>query len=212
MPLNWDAGRTAGGREPILPTAGGDDPKDWQCGVSEAGFSQDRWAPYAGPGHWNDPDMLVVGYVGWGKGLHRTKLTPDEQYAHLSMWCMLSAPLMMGGDMELLDDFTLGLLSNDEVLALDQDALGIQATRVAAVRGVDVYVKPLEDGSKAVGFFNRDSQAETVRFNKFNYSGFTGKQHVRDLWRQKDLPDIEKSITVSIPADGVILLRLTPVP
>jgi alpha-galactosidase len=183
---------------------------DWRYGVSEIGFSQDRWAPYAGPGHWNDPDMLVVGYVGWGPDLHLTHLTPDEQYTHISMWCMLSAPLLIGCDMDRLDDFTLNLLSNDEVLALDQDALGIQAVRVATVGSIDVYAKPLEDGSKALGFFNRGDTAAQTDFDKLPHIGCEGRQHVRDLWRQRDLPDANGSLPVAVPAHGVLLLKLTP--
>jgi alpha-galactosidase len=183
---------------------------DWQYGVSEIGFTQDRWVPYAGPGHWNDPDMLVVGYVGWGPALHQTKLTPDQQYTHISLWCLLSAPLLIGCDMERLDPFTLNLLTNDEVLALNQDALGKQATRVAAVGPVDVLLKELEDGSKALGFFNRAPQAETIVFNKLGRIGLAGKQHVRDLWRQQDLPDAKDVLRPTIPAQGVLLLKLTP--
>ncbi len=99
--------------------------------VGGLGFLQDNWAPYAAPGHWNDPDMLVVGVVSVGSALHPTRLTPDEQYTHLSMWCLLSAPLLIGCDMDKLDDFTLNLLTNDEVLAVDQDALGISAREVS---------------------------------------------------------------------------------
>jgi len=100
----------------------GDIRDTWQS-VSGIGFSQDRWAPFAGPGYWNDPDMLVVGMVGWGTP-HPTKLTPDEQYTHISLWCLLSAPLLLGADLDKLDDFTLSLLTNDEVLAVNQDSLG----------------------------------------------------------------------------------------
>jgi alpha-galactosidase len=196
------------------------DSKFWQYGVSEIGFSQDRWTPYGGPGHWNDPDMLVVGYVGWGH-LHPTGLTADEQYSHISLWCLLSAPLLIGCDLERLDSFTINLLSNDEVLALDQDALGKPATRVATYGPVDVYLKDLEDGSKALGFFNRDSTAQTISFNKLHFLGFNTKQHVRDLWRQKDLPDLaapfEKDvggplvepIKMTLPAHGVMLYKLS---
>ena len=183
---------------------------EWRYGISEIGFSQDRWAGYAGPGHWNDPDMLVVGYVGWGPDLHPTKLTPDEQYSHISLWCMLSAPLLIGCDMERMDPFTLNLLTNDEVLALNQDALGKQATRVATVGPVDVYLKELEDGAKALGFFNRGRQTETVDFNKLGRIGIPGKQHVRDLWRQKDLPDTAGTLNVTVAPHGVVLLRLNP--
>ncbi len=106
-------------------------PPDYHHGVGEIGFLQDNWAPHAGPGHWNDPDMLVVGVVSVGSAMHPTRLTPDEQYTHISMWCLLSAPLLIGCDMDKLDDFTRSLLTNDEVLAIDQDALGIQARQVS---------------------------------------------------------------------------------
>jgi alpha-galactosidase len=184
----------------------------WQYGVSEIAFSQERWAPFAGPGHWNDPDMLVVGYVGWGPQLHATQLTPDEQYTHLTMWCMLSAPLLIGCDLERLDPFTLNLLTNDEVLAVDQDALGRQAVRVATCGAVDVYLKDLEDGSKAIAFFNRDSLPQTLAFNKLPYLGFGPGLHVRDLWRNRDLPALadpaKEPLAITIAAHGAELYRL----
>jgi len=184
-------------------------------GVSEIGLSQDRWAPQAGPGHWNDPDMLVVGYVGWSAHLHPTRLTNDEQYSHISLWCLLSAPLLIGCDLERLDPFTLNLLTNDEVLAIDQDALGKQAVRVAAAGPVDVFVKDLEDGSRALGFFNRDSGTRTFSFSKLRQLGFATRLHIRDLWRQKDLPDIPDSgkgdLPMAIPAHGVMLYKVTPI-
>ncbi len=183
---------------------------DWRYGVSEIGFTQDRWVPCAGPGHWNDPDMLVVGYVGWGPQLHATKLTPDEQYSHISLWCLLSAPLLIGCDMDRLDPFTLNLLANDDVLALDQDSLGKQAKRVAAVGALDVFLKELEDGSKALGFFNRGDKERTFAFNKLAAVGIVGKQHVRDLWRQKDLPDATGKVEVAVRPHGVVLLKFSP--
>ena len=128
------------------------DIRDTWKSVSGIGFRQSSWAPFAGPGHWNDPDMLVVGYVGWGKP-HPSQLTPDEQYTHISLWSLLSAPLLLGCDMPKLDAFTLSLLTNDEVLDVDQDPLGKQATRLDGE--AEVWVKDMEDGSKAVGLFNR---------------------------------------------------------
>ena len=182
---------------------------DWRYGVSEIGFAQDAWASFAAPGHWNDPDMLVLGWVGWGPQLHRTHLSGDEQYSHISLWCLLSAPLLIGCDLDRLDPFTLNLLSNDEVLAIDQDALGRQAQRCATLGGIDVFRKELEDGGTALGFFNRGAAAETQHFNKLSKIGLPGKNHVRDLWRQQDLPDAEGAITVSVPAHGVLLLKFT---
>jgi len=185
----------------------------WQFTVSGIAFSQDRWAPYAAPGHWNDPDMLVVGYVGWGNP-HLTHLTPDEQYTHITMWCMLSAPLLIGCDLDRLDPFTLNLLSNDDMLAIDQDALGKQSVRVATDGSVDVYLKDLEDGGKAVAFFNRGSGSESIDFNKLNFIGINGPQHVRDLWREKDLPDIANRFgeifKVTVAAHSAELFKFTP--
>ena len=189
-------------------------PKPWQHGISEIAFIQDFWAAFAGPGHWNDPDMLEIGYVGGGPDLHPTCLTPDEQYTHLTMWCLLSAPLLIGCDLERLDPFTLNLLLNDEVLALDQDALGKQAVRVATFGPVDVYLKELEDGSRALGFFNRASAPQSIEFKTSDTLGFKSPLHVRDLWRQINLPDIadpsKDALKTTIPSHGAQLYKLTP--
>ena len=187
----------------------GDIGDNWDV-VSRIAFSGDRWAPFAGPGHWDDPDMLVVGYVGWGPALHMTGLTPDEQYTHISMWCMQSAPLLIGCDMEKLDPFTLGLLTNDEVLAVDQDALGKQAVRVNTIGSVDVYLKELEDGSRVVGFFNRGPQVETADFDKLAGLGMPGALLARDLWSQKDLGNVEGVIRATINSHGAVPIKLTP--
>ena len=149
--------------------------------------------------------------VGWGTKLRATHLTPDEQYSHVSMWCLLSAPLLIGCDLEQLDPFTLGLLSNDEVLALDQDALGKQAVRVAAIGQVDVFAKDLEDGLKALGFFNRGGDVAKINFNKLGYIGLSDVCHVRDLWRQTDLPDAKDALKLTIQPHGVVLLKMSPV-
>jgi alpha-galactosidase len=180
-------------------------------GVATIGFNQDKLAPFSKPGNWNDPDMLVVGRLGWGK-LHPSRLTPDEQYSHISLWCMLSAPLLIGCDMTKFDDFTLNLLSNDEVLALDQDALGKQATCVVTNGDVRVYEKELEDGGRALGFFNLGSTPVNLDFNQLAQIGFNGKSHVRDLWRQIDLPDVDAAngiLKMTIPVHGVMLYKLT---
>lgn len=184
---------------------------DWRFGVSEIGFAQERWAPFAGPGHWNDPDMLVVGKVGWGPHLHPTNLSPNQQYSHISLWCMLAAPLLIGCDLEQLDEFTRNLLTNDDVLAVQYDALGKQAVRVATIGGVDIFQKPLEDGSVALGFFNRGKTVENFTFNKLNRIGLPGTVKVRDLWRQQDLPDSTGSLTLEVPAEGVVMLKLRSV-
>ena len=105
--------------------------------------------------------MLVVGWVGWGPALHPTHLTPNEQYTHISLWSLLSAPLLIGCDLTKLDDFTLNLLTNDEVLEVNQDPLGRQARRVFKRDDVEVWAKPLEDGSSAVGLFNVGEDEQT---------------------------------------------------
>ena len=185
----------------------GDISANWQS-VRNLGFSQDRWQKYASPGHWNDPDMLEIGV----KRQDQPGLTPDEEYAHMSLWCLLSAPLLLGCDMSKANNFTLSLLSNDEVLALDQDALGKQATCVINHGDVRIYEKDLEDGGHAIGFFNLGSAPVELQFNEFAKLGLTGKQHVRDLWRQKDLADVEAAngvLPLTISIHGVLLYKLT---
>jgi alpha-galactosidase len=204
----------------------GDIRDTWES-MASIGFSQNRWAPFAAPGHWNDPDMLVVGWVGWGPQLHYSKLTADEQFTHISLWSLLSAPLLIGCDMDRLDPFTISLLTNDEVLAIDQDALGKQATLVAT-QGDDVVVrrnnkpntkpqsfpagqvwlKELEDGSRAAGFFNLSDKPMKVKAD-FAALKLDGKQVVRDVWRQKDLGTVGNSYEAEVAPHGVVLVKFT---
>ena len=184
----------------------------YHTGISEDGFALGAWAPYTGPGGFADADMLVVGRISMAKWIRQTRLTPDEQYSHISLWAMLSSPMIIGADLEHLDSFTLSLLSNDEVLDVDQDALGKPADRLATIGGVDVFVKDLEDGSHAVGFFNRSDAPTHYIFNKLDRIGLSGIQHVRDLWRQKNLPDAESIIPIDVPAHGVLLYKFTTGP
>lgn len=179
--------------------------------MSGIGFKQDEWTPFSGPGHWNDPDMLVVGWVGWGPKLHATRLTPDEQYTHLSLWCLLSAPLLIGCDLEKLDDFTLSLLTNDEVLEINQDTLGKQAVQVGGQGEGKVYAKTLDDGSLAVGLFNL-SPAPMKVTAVWPELKRTGKQRVHDLWRQQDLGVFEEKFEAMVASHGVVFVRLFPSP
>ena len=186
--------------------------------MSGIGFSQDICSPYAGPGHWNDPDMLVVGRVGWGPTLHESRLSPDEQYTHISLWCLLSAPLLLGCDLSNLDDFTLGLLTNDEVLTVNQDPLGKQAIKIVGADNYQVWSKELENGALAVGIFNTGTKSPVEAFNwdgeiskqNINISwdelGIEGKQLVRDLWRQKDLGEFNDIFETQVPYHGVTLV------
>jgi alpha-galactosidase len=175
------------------------------------GFKQAGHEKYAGPGHWNDPDMLVVGKVGWGPHLHPTRLTPSEQYTHISLWCLLCSPLLIGCDMADMDPFTLNLLTNDEVLDVSQDPLGKQAAPVSQSGGLEVWAKNMEDGSKAVGLFNRGRVIANVRAD-FAGLGLHGKQIVRDLWRQQDLGAVEGKFETAVAAHGVVLVRIRPAP
>ena len=178
----------------------------WES-VSEIGFSQDKWASFSGPGHYNDPDMLVIGTVGWGQP-RPTRLTSDEQYTHMSLWCLLSAPLLLGCDLEHLDPFTVGLITNDEVLDIDQDSLGQQATRVGGVGKTIVYAKRLDDGSLAVGLFNRGEASAKIAVN-WSELGIDGPRRIRDVWRQNDLGLFSEKFEAVVSRHGVVLVRIS---
>mgnify|MGYP000013798955 FL=1 len=185
------------------------DIKDTWESMSRLGFNQTKWAAYTGPGHWPDPDMLVVGMVGWGPRLHYTKLTADEQYTHISLWALLSAPLLIGCDMAQLDDFTISLLTNDEVIEVNQDPLGKQGTVVVEKGTIVIYAKPMEDGSMAVGLFNRGETYEEATIT-WKHLGMRGEQKVRDLWRQQDITTSDKEFTTNIAPHGVRLIKIYP--
>jgi alpha-galactosidase len=201
----WEWGESVGGN--CWRTTG--DINDSWGSMSGIGFAQAGHEKFAGPGHWNDPDMLVVGMVGWGR-LHPTKLTPNEQYTHISLWCLLNSPLLIGCDMAQLDEFTLNLLTNDEVLDVNQDPLGKQARRVTKNEDLEVWAKEMEDGSLAVGLFNRGELESTVAA-KWSDLGISGKQTVRDLWRQKDLGQFDDQFSATISRHGVVLVRIIPI-
>ena len=160
---------------------------------------------YGGPGGWNDPDYLLLGYLWAG----RTRLSPQAQYSHVSLWALVAAPLIFAGDITRLDDCTLSLLCNDEVIEVDQDPLGKPGRRVAKSGDQEVWARPLEDGSLAVGLFNRGEEQATVTA-KWSDLGVQGKQRVRDLWRQKDLGTMDGQFSAPVPSQGVELIRLWP--
>ena len=198
----WEWGAEVGGN--CWRTTG--DITDTWSSMSRIGFGQAGHERYAGPGHWNDPDMLVVGYVGWSAKVRPTRLTPNEQYTHITLWCLLCSPLLIGCDMTKLDDFTLNLLSNDEVLEVSQDPLGRQAARVARNGTTEVWAKNMEDGSKAAGLFNLGEEDAPVTAS-WSELGLTGKQTVRDLWRQVDLGRFTGQFQTTVPRHGVVLVR-----
>jgi alpha-galactosidase len=172
-------------------------------------FAQEKWRTFSRPGHWNDPDMLVVGLVdvGHGVNLHPSRLTPNEQYTHISLWCLLSSPLLIGCPIERLDPFTMNLLTNDEVLELDQDELGKQAAQTIVDGRKQVYLKELADGSHAIGLFNLADAPQEVSAT-WDDLKLAAPKRVRDLWRQKDLTADPARITAIVPRHGVVLVRV----
>jgi alpha-galactosidase len=202
----WNWGEKAGGNSWRTTNDIND---SWKSMVSNAsrgiGLSK-----FAGPGHWNDPDMLVIGNVGWGATQHPTHLTPDEQYFHISMWALQGAPLLLGCDLTHLDPFTLGLLTDDEVIDVDQDPLGKVASVVAngdEEALIQVWARPLEDGSLAVGLFNASDKPEkgSIRWADLQIKG---PHIVHDLWRQKDLGAFTDKFETDVPAHGVVLVQI----
>lgn len=186
---------------------GGDIRDNWKSLKSRL-LTQDKWAPFARPGHWNDPDMMIVGWLGWGKILRPTQLTPDEQYSHVSAWCLQSVPLLLGCAITKMDKFTLSLLTNDEVLAVNQDPLGKQAVVVSKEDSCGVLAKDLYDGSKAVGLFNITDGISRKMTIKWSDLGLKGNYIVRDLWRQKDLGTFQGSFTAEVNPHGVVMVRI----
>jgi alpha-galactosidase len=171
-------------------------------------YSSNKLHLYGGPSGWNDPDYLLLGYLSNWKGQTvPTPLTPNEQYTHVSLWAIVAAPLIFSGDMTRLDDFTLSLLTNDEVIEVDQDPLGKPGYRASRDEDVEVWVRELADGSRAVGLFNRGEFESTVTA-QWKDVGVSGKQRVRDLWRQQDAGFFEGAYTATVPRHGTVLLRL----
>ncbi len=185
----------------------GDITDTWES-ISTIGFGQYKCSPYAEPGRWNDPDMLVVGWVGWGPDLRYTRLDPDEQYTHISLWCMLSSPLLLGCDLTRLDPFTLNLLTNDEVLAINQDPLGQQATRIFHNEDYEVWSKDLADGRKAVAVFNKTKRVLPVPVS-FNSLCLEGKWMLRDLWTKQDLGLVRNHFELRTRPHGSRMVTLT---
>jgi len=179
-------------------------------GFYNIAFSNARHDEYAHPGAWNDPDYILIGWVGDAHGMgegKKTTLTPNEQYSYMSMWSLMAAPLIFSGDMAKLDPFTLNILCNSEVIAVDQDTLGRQAKILRQTGTEFVLVKELEDGSKAVGLFNLAAHPAKLTVS-WNDLGISGKQMVRDLWRQKDLGKFRKEYAAEVPRHGVAFIKI----
>jgi alpha-galactosidase len=185
-------------------------PGDMGASIFRIGFAQNGLELWAGPGHWNDPDYLLLGWVtNWNGTMAPTELTPNEQYSYMSLWSLLASPLILGGDITRLDEFTLNVLCNDEIIEVNQDRLGRQGRRVAEGEDQQVWSRDLEDGSKAVGLFNTGEFAASVTA-RWSDLKIRGKQKVRDLWRQRELGTMDGEFSASIPSRGVVMVRMWP--
>lgn len=171
---------------------------------------QDGLREYAGPGHWNDPDMMEVG----------NGMTVNEDRAHFSMWCMLAAPLIAGTNIQKASDETIEILTNDEAIAINQDKLGIQGFKYSENDSLEIWYKPLEHGDWAVCFLNRDSIDHSVNFDWQKTSvidDFAKRETnfaktiytVRDVWKHTDLAKTDKTLVAVIPSHDVLMLRLS---
>lgn len=194
--------------------------KCWGGGVIVNLDMQQGLEKYAGPGHWNDPDMLEVGNGG---------LTESENRAHFSLWCMLAAPLMAGNNLGNMDLSTKNILTNTEMIAIDQDKLGKQGFKIRDYGQLEVYLKPLANGEFAICFFNRISQPVNIEFNwktlelqasqggtpllmvpeiERNDYTFSSTYNLRDLWQKKEVGNTSKPYKYAIPAHDVVVLKL----
>ena len=192
----WEWGESVGGN---LWRTTGDISDDYDT-MAKIGFGQAGHEKYAGPGHWNDPDMLEVGNGG---------MSEDEYRTHLGLWAILAAPLIAGNDLTRMTPFTVDMLTNREVIAIDQDPLGKQGYPIIQEGPFEVWIKPMVDHSVAVGLFNRSKEEDKMNV-KFSDLGISGAAHVRDVWLRKDLSVFHETFSAYVPKHGVVLLRISP--
>ena len=178
--------------------------------VYEVALENAKHREFSKPGSWNDPDYIQIGYIGNVENPTLCPASPNEQYAFMSLWCLMASPLFYSGNMSLLDEFTINVLCNPEVIEVDQDSLGECGQVIHLNKDAFVMVKRMEDGTKAVGLFNRGT-ADAEVTAKWSDLGVTGKQTVRDLWRQKDLGQFEDHFKATVGPRGVVLVRVSPV-
>lgn len=190
----WDWAASAGAD--LWRTTG--DVKDNYSRMIAIGFAESGLERFAGPGHWNDPDMLEVGNGG---------MKDNEYRMQMGLWSLLAAPLLAGNDLTKMSPETLAILTNSEVIAVDQDRLGLQAHRVWEEGPLEIWMKPLADGSKAVGLFNREQGTlkMTVRFRDI---GVAEAAAVRDVWGSKDLGVFHGSFSADVGEHQMMLLKI----
>jgi alpha-galactosidase len=189
----WEWGTEVGGN--LWRTTG--DIDDTYRRMEEIGFSQAGLSKYAGPGHWNDPDMLEVGNGG---------MKEEEYRQHMTLWVILAAPLLAGNDLSKMSPETLALLTNKEVIAVDQDPLGKQGDRVSAQGPTEIWTKPLSGGAKAIALFNRAESDKPITLD-LKEAGVSDHAKLRDLWRGKEVEATDGKYTVTVPRHGAVLLK-----
>jgi alpha-galactosidase len=190
----WQWGAEVGGN--LWRTTG--DIEDKYTSMAYIGFGQNGLEQYAGPGHWNDPDMLEVGNGG---------MSTDEYRTHMSLWAILAAPLLAGNDLTKMDASTIELLTNREVIAIDQDPLGKQGRRIWQEGPLEVWAKDLQGGDMAVGFFNRGYTQSAMKL-PLSALNIKGKAGVRDVWKHQDLGKVAGELTANVPRHGVVMFRI----
>ena len=191
----WKWGPEVGGN--AWRTTG--DIRDTWDSMTKIGFSQAELAAWAAPGHWNDPDMLEIGNGG---------MTDDEYRTHMSLWSILAAPLLAGNDLRNMTPTILEILTNREVIAVDQDKDGKQGRRIAKSGDQEVWEKPLSGDAQAIGLFNRGGTPEKISVNWSDLGLKTAPAHARDLWGHSDLKLDGTEYSVTVPAHGAVMLRI----
>jgi len=170
-----------------------------------------EYRQYSKPGEWNDPDYIQIGWIGNARKRGAPELTTmpaSKQYAFMSLWSLMAAPLFYSGDLSKLDEFTLNILCNPEVIEVNQDQLGESGLVIKKSESCFLMVKNLFDGSIAVGIFNQSENATKVEVDWKDLQ-IKGKYAVRDLWLQKDLGDFIYKFTTEVPALGVVMVKIS---
>ena len=179
--------------------------------IFDVAINNSKIRQYSKPGEWNDPDYIQIGLIGTTNKWGNTELSlmpAAKQYAYMSLWSLLAAPLIYSGDMSKLDEFTLNVLCNPEVIDVNQDQLGESGFVIEKSKECFIMVKNLADGSLAIGLFNRGKEATEVICD-WSELHLSGKQSVRDLWRQKELGIYKNSFTAQVLAQGVVMVKIS---
>ena len=205
----WKWGKEVGGQSWRTTGDMGFYSKDLYANMFRIGFFQEQLKDYSGPGGWNDPDYLLFGniYDPGTKTIRPSPYTPSEQYTCMTLWCMMSAPLILSGDITMLDDFTKNILCNAEVIDVNQDKLGKQGYSIYNRDSIEIWKKELADGNTAIAIFNKHTDSSVANIN-WNELGYNNNYRVRDLWRQIDLGSISEIKSFDIPRHGCVMLKL----